>query len=154
LFERPYGFAWLLKLQSELRTWPDTQAQRWARNVAPLAAWMADSLGAYFTKLVVPVRTGAQTNTAQSMSLALDYADALNDAKLRRAIVAAARRFYLNDTTCATQSERVVPTAGGRGGRGGGGRGRGDRAVSSDSASRDSTSRAPNDLSATPAGRG
>ncbi|HTE45742.1 MAG TPA: DUF2891 family protein, partial [Gemmatimonadaceae bacterium] len=41
LFERPYGFAWLLKLQSELRTWPDTQAKRWAANVAPLAAWMA-----------------------------------------------------------------------------------------------------------------
>src|SRR5262245_35346645 len=147
LFERPYGFAWLLKLQSELRTWPDTQAQRWSANVAPLAAWMADSLGAYFAKLVAPVRTGAQANTAQSMTLALDYADALSDAKLRRAIVAAARRFYLNDTTCATQSERAVPTAGGRGGRGGGGRG--DRAVPTDSASR-----APNDLSATPAGRG
>src|SRR5262245_52003417 len=151
LFERPYGFAWLLKLQLELRTWPDTQAQRWSANVAPLAAWMADSLGAYFSKLVTPVRTGAQTNTAQSMTLALDYADVLNDAKLRRAIVAAARRLYLSDSTCATQSERVVPTAGGRGGRGrgGGGRGRGDRAVSSDSASRDSASRAPNDLSAT-----
>jgi hypothetical protein len=147
LFERPYGFAWLLKLQSELRTWPDTQAQRWSRNVAPLAEWMADSLGAYFSKLVTPVRSGAQTNTAQSMTLALDYADALNDAKLRRAIVVAARRFYLNDTTCATQSERVVPTAGGRGRRGGGGRG--DRAVPTDSASR-----APNDLSATSAGRG
>jgi len=145
LFERPYGFAWLLKLQSELRTWPDTQAQRWSANVTPLAAWMADSLGAYFSKLVTPVRTGAQTNTAQSMTLALDYADVLSDAKLRRAIVAAARRFYLSDSTCATQSERVVPTAGGRGGRGGG---RGGRAGSTDSASR-----APNDLSAT-SGRG
>jgi hypothetical protein len=145
LFERPYGFAWLLKLQSELRTWPDTQAQRWSRNVAPLAEWMADSLGAYFSKLVTPVRSGAQTNTAQSMTLALDYADALNDAKLRRAIVVAARRFYLNDTTCATQSERVGPAAGGRG-RGGRGGGRGSNA--------DSASQAPNDLSATSTGRG
>jgi hypothetical protein len=151
LFERPYGFAWLLKLASELRTWPDTQAQRWSANVTPLATWMADSLGAYFSKLVEPVRSGAQTNTAQSMTLALDYADVANDGKLRRAIVAAARKLYLADTTCATQSERVVPTAGGRGGRGGrGGSGRGGgRAANVDTASR-----APNDLSATPAGRG
>jgi hypothetical protein len=90
LFERPYGFAWLLKLQSELRTWPDSQAQRWSSNVAPLAAWMSDSLGAYFTKLVEPVRNGGQTNTAQSMTLALDWADVANDAKLRRTIVSAA----------------------------------------------------------------
>jgi Protein of unknown function (DUF2891) len=147
LFERPYGFAWLLKLESELRTWPDTQAKRWAVNVAPLASWMADSLGAYLVKLVDPVRTGAQTNTAQSMTLALDYSDVTTDLKLRRAIVATARKFYLRDTTCATQSERVTPAAGGRGGRGGRGAGRGANA---DSAARPTT---PNDLSAA-AGRG
>src|SRR5215831_10806773 len=61
LFERPYGFAWLLELASSLRTWapPDTQAKRWSANMAPLATWMADSLSAYFTKLVEPIRTGA-----------------------------------------------------------------------------------------------
>lgn len=120
LFERPYGFAWLLKLQSELRTWPDTQAKRWAANVAPLATWMADSLGAYMTKLVEPVRTGTQNNTALSMMLALDYADVVGDATLRGALVAAARKFYLADKACATQSERVIPSTDGRGGRGGG----------------------------------
>lgn len=151
LFERPYGFAWLLELQAELRTWPDTQAQRWAANVAPLATWMADSLTAYVAKLVEPVRTAAQTNTAQSVTLALDYADATGDSKLRRALVSAARKFYLADTTCATQSERVVAGAGGRGGRGGGGRGAG-RGANADTSSR---STAPNDLTATAAaGRG
>jgi hypothetical protein len=112
LFERPYGFAWLLELASELHTWPDTQAKRWSANVAPLAGWMADSLGAYFTKLVEPVRSGAQGNTALNMTLALDYADVLHDAKLRGAVVSVARKFYLGDSTCLTQSERVVPTAG------------------------------------------
>ena len=151
LFERPYGFAWLLKLESELRTWPDTQAQRWAANVAPLATWMADSLAAYIAKLVEPVRSGAQTNTAQSMTLALDYADVAGDVKLRRAVVSAARKFYLADSTCATQSERVVPAAAGRGGRGGGGRAAG-RGGNADTATR---STAPNDLTALPAaGRG
>jgi hypothetical protein len=143
LFERPYGFAWLLKLASELATWPDSQAKRWSANVTPLASWMADSLGAYVGKLVEPVRGGAQNNTAQSMTLALDYADAVADVKLRRSIVTAARRFYLADTTCATQSERVAP-GGGRGGRGGGGRGAG-RGANADTSGR---STAPNDLSA------
>lgn len=151
LFERPYGFAWLLKLQSELKTWPDSQAKRWSANVAPLAAWMADSLAAYMTKLVEPVRTGAQNNTAQSMTLALDYADVADDTKLRGALVAAARKFYLSDTLCATQSERVVSAAGGRGGRGAGGRGAG-RGANVDTAAR---STLPNDLTATAvAGRG
>jgi hypothetical protein len=149
LFERPYGFAWLLKLYGELRTWPDSQARRWASNVAPLATWMADSLSGYLGKLVEPVRSGGLTNTAQSLTLALDYADVMSDAKLRRAVVAAARKFYLADTSCATQLERVI-AGGGRGGRGGG-RGTG-RGATPDSAER---SMAPNDLtvSATP-GRG
>ena len=134
MFERPYGFAWLLQLESELRTWPDTQAQRWAANVAPLATWMADSLGGYIKKLVEPVRTGAQTNTAQSMTLALDYADVAGDAQLRRTVVSTARKFYLADTTCATQSERVASGAGGRGGRGGGGRAEPAAAPTADSA--------------------
>jgi hypothetical protein len=101
---------------------------------------MADSLGAYFTKLVEPIRTGAQGNTALNMTLALDYADAAHDAKLRAAIVSTARKFYLSDTTCSTQSERVVPAAGGRGGRGGG------RGATADSSRRRDT--APNDLTA------
>ena len=149
LFERPYGFAWLLKLQSELRTWPDTQARRWASNVAPMAAWIADSLGAFYTKLVEPVRSGAQNNTALSMNLALDYTDVARDVKLRGAVTLAARKLYLADTSCATQSERVVAPAAGRGGRGAG-RG-GGRGASADSASRPPA--VPNDLTAA-AGRG
>ena len=123
LFERPYGFAWLLKLYAELRTWPDSQAQRWSGNVAPLARWMSDSLGAYYIKLVEPVRGGTLTNTANSMTLALDYADVAADANLRRAIVTSARKLFLADSTCATQNERVVSGGAGRGGRGGRGRG-------------------------------
>jgi len=148
LFERPYGFAWLLELASALHTWPDTQAKRWSANITPLATWMADSLGAYFMKLVEPIRTGAQGNTALNMTLALDYADVAHDTKLRGAIVSTARRFYLSDSTCSTQSERVVAAAGGRGGRGGGSGG--GRAANADSSRRQPTT--PNDLTASARG--
>ena len=159
LFERPYGFAWLLELSAELRTWPDTQADRWSADVTPLATWMADSLAGYMNTLVVPVRTGAQTNTAQSMTLALDYAGAIGDAsrgeaasRLRSAILGAARRFYLSDSTCATELERIPPApavASGEGRRGARGPGRGRGA---DSTPHTTT---PNDLTALGArGRG
>ncbi len=156
LFERPYGFAWLLELQSALRAWPDSQAKRWAANVAPLAKWMGDSLAAYVGALVEPVRAGTQNNTAQSMVLALDYADAASEPRLRASLSATARKLFLSDTACATQSERVLSVAGGRGGRGGaggarGGRGAGRGANPADSAAAAST---PNDLTPVSGGRG
>ncbi len=36
-FERPYGWAWLLKLAEELNGWNDAEAKMWAQNVRPLA---------------------------------------------------------------------------------------------------------------------
>ncbi|MGH7467951.1 MAG: DUF2891 family protein, partial [Longimicrobiales bacterium] len=107
-FERPYGYAWLLKLQAELRTFPDSQAARWANNVAPLAAWMADSLRAHLGALGRPVRTGGQTNTALILSLALDYADAASDVRLRTALLASARKFYAADKACNTAAEATA----------------------------------------------
>ena len=36
-FERPYGWAWLLKLAEELNSWDDPDAKVWAKNLKPLA---------------------------------------------------------------------------------------------------------------------
>jgi hypothetical protein len=121
LFERPYGFAWLLKLQSELYTWPDSAARKWSTNAAPLARWMADSLAAYLAALPEPVRTGNQNNTAFSMMLAHDYATTVGDAALLDQLSTNARRFFMNDRACAVKLEvstqrATRPTGGARGG--------------------------------------
>lgn len=147
LFERPYGFAWLLVLDAELRAWPDSQGRRYAATLEPLAQWMADSLGAYFTALVEPARTATQTNSAISMSLALDYAAVAHDTRLRTAVDSAARKLFLADTACAVQNERESVNASGRGDRSGGAA-RGARADTGRSAT------GPNDLTATARGRG
>ncbi|HET6573541.1 MAG TPA: DUF2891 family protein, partial [Fimbriiglobus sp.] len=34
-FERPYGWAWLLKLAEELHGWDDPDAKAWSRNLRP-----------------------------------------------------------------------------------------------------------------------
>jgi hypothetical protein len=129
-FERPYGYAWLLKLQSELRTWPDSQAKRWAANAAPLAAWMGDSLLAHINALKQPVRTGTLANSALMLGLALDYAQPEGQPRLRAGILAAARRLYLADKQCDTQAEAAANI-----GRGGGA-GTGGRGAAADSANR------------------
>ena len=35
-FERTYGWAWLLKLYSELKSWDDEDGIKWAKNLKPL----------------------------------------------------------------------------------------------------------------------
>ena len=129
LFERPYGFAWLLKLHSQLYTWPDSASRKWAVNATPLANWMADSLGAYLAALPVPDRDGDQSNTALSMLLAQDYATTTGNAPLLDQINANARRFYLSDKACKTESEASAGRAGRAGGRNGPRGKRADRAA-------------------------
>ena len=91
-FERPYGWAWLLKLQAELRG-----LDRWHPAVAPLAEEIARRFTKYIQGSPYPVRAGAHGNTAFACLLALDYALAAKDPLLKRDIQAAAKHWYLGD---------------------------------------------------------
>ena len=108
-FERPHGYAWLLKLQAELLTWTDPDAPAWASNAAPLAKLFSDRLVEYLKDLERPNRTGSWQNTALALHLALDYTDVVVDAPLRTAIESAAQKFYGKDPECETSGE---PAAG------------------------------------------
>lgn len=99
-FERPYGWAWYLRLAAELATWDDPDGRRWSAAVAPLARKLAESMVAYLGRLSVPVREGVHPNTAFALSHAWDYAKATGDEGLASALEAAARRFYLADRNC------------------------------------------------------
>jgi hypothetical protein len=91
-FERPYGWAWLLKLQAEL-----LELGRCYQAVAPLAAEIAKRFAKYVQGSPYPVRAGAHGNTAFACVLALDYAQAARDPLLKRDIQAAAKRWYADD---------------------------------------------------------
>lgn len=104
-FERPYGYAWILKLTAEIKDWKDPEAQKWAENITPLADWTSKEMAAYFKALPEPNRGGAHQSTSYGMYLMLDAIDLVKDEPLRASIVENAMRFYQNDKSCDTKIE-------------------------------------------------
>jgi Protein of unknown function (DUF2891) len=103
-FELPYGYAWLLRLQYELRSWNDSDAVRWAANIQPMASWMSARMITYLKGLQQPVRTGVHPNTAMAMDNALGYARSFDPA-LEAEIRASAERLFKRDVRCNTAAE-------------------------------------------------
>ena len=103
-FELPYGYAWLLRVQYELRSWNDSDAVRWAANMQPMASYMSGRLITYLKGLQQPVRTGVHPNTAMAMDNALAYARSFDPA-LEAEIRASAERLFKRDVRCNTVVE-------------------------------------------------
>ena len=74
-FERPYGWAWLLKLAQELLTWNVAEAKALSHNLKPLADAIVNRYLNYLPKLAYPLRTGTHSNTAFGLAFALDFAE-------------------------------------------------------------------------------
>ena len=105
LFERPYGWGWLLRLAAELRAFDDPDAKRWAAALGPLERRMAELILAYLPRLSLPVRAGTHNSTAFALAHVRDYARIAGNPSLVQAVDAAARRFYLGDRRCPTDYE-------------------------------------------------
>ncbi len=99
-FERTYGWAWLLKLAADLRAWDDPRARTWAAGLRPLSDRIAKAFGEFLPRLTYPIRSGVHPNTAYSLSLALDYAEAAQDADLAKLIRARSRVWFAADRDC------------------------------------------------------
>ncbi len=99
-FERTYGWAWLLKMQEELKTWDDPDAKIWFENLQPLAQLLSDKYIEYLPKLTYPIRVGEHSNTAFGLTFAHDYAVEVGDAPLQTMIEKRAKEFYLTDRDC------------------------------------------------------
>ncbi len=105
-FERPYGWAWTLRLGHELAAGGGTA--RWRDSFAPLTAVIVDGFLAWLPKATYAQRTGLHGNSAFALLLALDHATALAAAgqpALRRAIDETAFRWYAKDAGYAAHFE-------------------------------------------------
>jgi hypothetical protein len=96
-FERTYGWTWLLKLQLELDSWKDNDAQKWASILRPYSELIVQKYKSYLPKLVYPIRTGEHINTAFGLTFAHDYAVAVKDSSFLDLINKRAKDFYFED---------------------------------------------------------
>jgi hypothetical protein len=99
-FERTYGWAWTLRLVTELSTWDDPDAKAWSANLEPLTKTLVARLKDFLPKLASPIRTGVHPNTAFALGEALDYARTAGDAELEKLVVKRAREYYEKDRAC------------------------------------------------------
>jgi hypothetical protein len=97
-FERPYGWAWLLKLAAELRGAEDP---RWGEALGPLSDRVARRFAAFLPVAPYPVRVGTHFNTAFALRLAADYAGDDLLALLRETALA----WYGGDAACPAWGE-------------------------------------------------
>jgi hypothetical protein len=104
-FERPYGWAWLLRLHAELRAWKDPDANKWAANLEPLAKLLLERTTPYLKTLAAPMRVGTHANTAFTLQLLLEYARGTGEKQLEAAVVERARAFFAADKGCAPNFE-------------------------------------------------
>lgn len=98
VFERTYGWAWLLKLDEELKTSKDPLLQQWYVSLQPLTAEIVNLWKKFLPKQTYPNRTGVHPNTAFGLVFALDWARTAKDTAFEAAIVKKANDFYLNNT--------------------------------------------------------
>src|SRR5207248_542534 len=96
-FERTYGWAWLLGLSAELRSWDAPEAKRWAAQLQPLADTVAAAFESFLPRQDYPIRTGVHPNTAYGLSHALDYAAAAHDERLAALVKERARAYFARD---------------------------------------------------------
>jgi hypothetical protein len=92
-WERPYGWAWLLTLDAELRL----AEFPWAAALRPLAEVVRRRWLEWINVSRLPLRVGAHPNTAYAAGMVLDAARAVGDEELASSCVDAARRWYGRD---------------------------------------------------------
>ncbi|WP_313691486.1 DUF2891 domain-containing protein [Halorarum halobium] len=96
-FEKPYGWAWLLHLASELSLWDDRRADGWGELLEPLEETIVDLVESSFLTGERPFRVGTHGNTAFALHCVLDYARTTSNDSLESAASATARKFYADD---------------------------------------------------------
>jgi hypothetical protein len=97
VFERTYGWAWLLKLDQELYSFNDPIAKPWYQALQPLTKQIVTLWKNYLPKQTYPNRTGVHPNTAFGLVFALDWARAVKDTAFEAAIISRSKTFYVNN---------------------------------------------------------
>ena len=101
VFERPYGWAWLLKLDQELRS----HHPALSAGLAPLTRLIRDGFMTYLPALTHPIRHGVHSNTAFATGFALNWARATDDQALKLLCTSRAATWFGHDRDYPAQYE-------------------------------------------------
>lgn len=106
VWERPYGWAWLLRLYAEIAVSGYSAANAWRLALLPLADALSDRLFDYFERLPEPVRHGVHGNSAFAMLQALRFALIVGDDGFAALIQRRALDFFGDDRDYASAFDR------------------------------------------------
>jgi DUF2891 family protein len=95
-FERPYGWAWLLKLAGDLMQHSSDRGRRWSRALEPLATAFVERFLDFLPRATYPIRSGTHFNSAFALALACEYPEVRLASLIREKAVA----WYGGDRDC------------------------------------------------------
>lgn len=101
-YQRPYGWAWLLKLSTELH---GHENGLWSETLSPLTQRIVQRFNDFLPIATYPVRVGTHFNTAFALRLATDYAETTADTHLFDLLQETALRWYGTDHDCTAWGE-------------------------------------------------
>lgn len=104
-FEKPYGWAWFLRLVAELHCWDDEQAADWSAVLRPLEERLVELVRTEFLTQRRPFRVGTHANSAFALQCVLDYAREVGNESLEGAVLERSRAFFLNDRNYPVEYE-------------------------------------------------
>ncbi len=97
IYERTYGWAWLLRLDQELMDSPLPELQAMHQNMQVLTQTIVRLWKDYIPKQTYPNRTGVHPNSAFAIAFALDWARAAQDTAFEKMLIQQALYFYEKD---------------------------------------------------------
>jgi len=106
-FEKPYGWAWLLRLAAELHLWNDDRAERWREALRPLEDRIVELFEAEFLTGDRPFRVGTHDNSAFALAAGLDYARVVGNDSLEAGVAETSRRFFGDDEDYPVEYEPI-----------------------------------------------
>ena len=101
--EKLYGWTWELAVDQELGKLANAEspyadeAKAWRAALSPLTEEMHRRVAGWIAHLSLPARTGMHSDTAWSLAMAADCAEATDDQELLESVCMAAVRLFGND---------------------------------------------------------
>lgn len=96
-FEKPYGWAWLLRLASELALWDEPRSAVWRDQLSPLESKIVSLVETEFLTQERPFRVGTHHNSAFALAFVLDYANVTGNESLAAETRETAAEFFSDD---------------------------------------------------------